>query len=114
MSERRLRDIKTQVLEQEMNFLCEELGDPGRYFPHLRSKGLLDDSDCQNIRSKVTARDKTQEMIEIVKKRVSTKEEHSFDVLVDAFKKQRVQAHIARGLQKAFSKAKVEAFRYEG
>jgi len=89
-----------------MDFLCEELGDPGRYFPYLRSKGMLDPQDCQTIRSKAAFKDQVQELIEILKARESNKGEHAFDVLVDALKKQRVQAHIGRTLQKALAKVK--------
>ena len=104
-----LKKLKDEVLESQIEFLCEELGDPGRYFPQLRSKGILDSSDCELIRSKVTVKEKVQELIEFVKGRQSNKGEHSFDVLVDALKKQRVQAHVARGLQKALAEAKEES-----
>ena len=108
-AEQKVKDLKNRVLEEQMGFLCEELGDPGRYFPHLRSKGVLDSMDCQSIRSKVTFQDKIQELVSVLKVRESNKGEHSFDVLVEAFKKQRVQAHIARCLQKALAKARKEA-----
>ena len=98
--------LKDKVLEKQIEFLCEELGDPGRYFPQLKSKGILNVSDCELIRSRVTCREKIQELVGLVKGRRSNKGEHSFDILVDALKKQRVQAHIARGLQKALAKAK--------
>lgn len=97
-----------------MGFLCEELGDPGRYFPYLRSKRMLDSMDCQSIRSQVTFKDQIQELIGILKSRRTSKGEHAFDVLVDALKKQRVQAHIARALQKALAKAKDETATVNG
>ena len=97
-----------------MGFLCEELGDPGRYFPYLRSKRMLDSTDCQSIRSQVTFKDQIQELIGILKSRKTSKGEHAFDVLVDALKKQRVQAHIARALQKALAKAKDETATVNG
>lgn len=104
-----LEKMKKNVLEDQMGFLCEELGDPGRYFPFFRSKKMLDSSDCQHIRSLSTFKDQIQELIERLKSRESNKGEGGFDVLVDALKKQRVQAHIARALQKALAKAKEEA-----
>ena len=104
-----LEKMKKNLLEDQMGFLCEELGDPGRYFPFFRSKKMLDSSDCQHIRSLSTFKDQIQELIERLKSRESNKGEGGFDVLVDALKKQRVQAHIARALQKALAKAKEEA-----
>lgn len=114
VSEQTLVTLKKQVLEDQMGFLCEELGDPGRYFPHLRSQHILEAGDCQVIRSKVTFKDKTQELIDMVKDRQSKKGEHAFDVLVEAFKKGRVQAHIARALQRALVKAKEDVIRPNG
>ena len=96
------------VLEEQMGFLCEELGDPKRYFPYLRSKGTLDNIDCQSIRAQTTFKEQVEEMISLLKGRQSRKGEHAFDVLVEALKQQRVQAHIARSLQKALAKARNE------
>ena len=101
-------DLKKMVLEDQMGFLCEELGDPKRYFPYLRSKGTLDSIDCQSIRSQATFKEQVEEMISVLKGRQSSKGEHAFDVLVEVLKQQRVQAHIARSLQKALTKAKEE------
>jgi hypothetical protein len=103
-----LDQVKQSVLEDQIGYLCEELGDPGRYFPHLRAKRLLDASDCQSIRAQVTFKDQVQLLIGLLKTRRSSKGESAFDVLVDALKKQRVQAHIARALQRALAKAKDE------
>lgn len=100
--------LKRSVLEDQMGFLCEELGDPGRYFPYLRSKRMLDSSDCQTIRSQATFREQVLKLVGILKCRESSKGEQAFDVLVDALKKQRVQAHIARTLQKALARASEE------
>lgn len=98
-----------------MSYLCEELGDPGRYFPYLRSKGVLDNGDCEMIRAEVTSQAKTEKFVEMISKgRQSGRGEHPFDVLVDALKKQRVQAHIARQLQKALAKLKSDKEREKG
>lgn len=106
--------LKKSVLEDQIGFLSEELGDPGRYFPYLRSKRMLDSSDCQLIRAQVTFKDQVQELIGLLNSRQSSKGEGAFDVLVDALKKQRVQAHIARALQKALAKAKEEGIMPNG
>jgi len=101
-----VNELKDSVLQSHTEFLLEELGDPGRYLPHLRSKGVLTLTDCQIIRSKETFRGKIESLVECLRGRLTSKNEHSFDILVDALKKQRVQAHIARGLQKALVKEK--------
>lgn len=69
---------------------------------------MLDSSDCQSIRAQITFKDQVQFLIGVLKSRETTKGEGAFDVLVEALKKQRVQAHIARALQKALAKAKEE------
>lgn len=107
-TKQKIKLLKKIVLEDQMGFLCEELGDPGRYFPYLRSKRMLDSMDCQSIRSQVTFKEQVQQLIGVLKGRQSSKGEHAFDVLVEALKKQRVQAHIARTLQKALAKAEEE------
>ena len=108
-------EMKSQVLTGQMNYLCEELGDPGRYFPYLRSKGVLDNEDCQRIRSEITSQAKTESFVETISRgRQSGRGEHPFDVLVDALKKQRVQAHIARQLQKALARIKSDKEKEKG
>ena len=44
-------------------------------------------------------------MIELIHKRHSEKDGHAMDVLMEALRKQRVQAHIARELQRALARA---------
>ena len=45
-------------------------------------------------------------MIELIHDRHSWKDEHAMDVLMKALRKQKVQAHIARELQRALAHAK--------
>ena len=45
-------------------------------------------------------------MIELIHKRHSEKDGHAMDVLMEALRKQRVQAHIARELHRALARAK--------
>ena len=47
-----------------------------------------------------------QELVQLIHKRRSDRNEHAMDVLMDALKKQKVQAHIARELQRALARAK--------
>lgn len=45
-------------------------------------------------------------MIELIRTRQSEKDGHAMDVLMEALRKQRVQAHIAGELQRALARAK--------
>ena len=96
--------VKTAVLNEEYSYLCNELGDPGRYFPHFRSKNLLDNKDCERIRSKATSSEKTELLLEIVMGREGPYSEHPLDILISELKKQRVQVHIARRLQRTLKR----------
>lgn len=108
LSEDQLKSLKAKVLAEQVHYLSEELGDPGRYFPFLKSKGLLDTEDCDRIRAKETSKERVDTFVELVHKRESSRGEPAFDVLVDALKRQKVQAHIARVLQRAFARRKGE------
>lgn len=96
--------LKTEVLKEEFMYLCDELGDPSRYFPHLRSKSLIDGKDCERIRSKVVSSEKTEELLNTLLSRKDAHGEHPLDVLISDLKKQRVQVHIARRLQRTLKK----------
>ena len=121
-----MNELKKQVLIDRVDYLSGEIGDPGRYFPALRAKGVLSPEDCEKIKAKVTSREKVKiipcsddevgryglyftlqvyEMIELIHKRHSEKDGHAMDVLMEALRKQRVQAHIARELQRALARA---------
>lgn len=111
LSEEQLNGLKETVLLEKIAYLCEELGDPGRYFPELRSKNVLNMTDTQLIKTKPTDRDKTEEFVTLISKRRGNNGQHGLDVFVDALKKQRVHAHVARTLLRAFNKKKAEAER---
>ena len=104
-----LNRLKESVLLEKMSYLCEELGDPGRYFPELRSKNVLNTVDTQLIKTKPTDREKTEEFVALISKRRSSHGQHGLDVFVEALKKQRVHAHVARSLLRALNKKKAEA-----
>lgn len=103
-----LNRLKESVLLEKIGYLCEELGDPGRYFPDLRSKNVLNTVDTQLIKTKSTDREKTEEFVTLISKRRSSHGQHGLDVFVDALKKQRVHAHVARTLLRALNKKKAE------
>jgi hypothetical protein len=101
-----MNELKGNVLIGRVDYLSAELGDPSRYFPALRAKGVLFPEDCEKIKAKVTASEKVYEMIELIHTRHSERDGHAMDVLMEALRKQRVQAHIARELQRALARAK--------
>ena len=101
-----LRELKSEVFYDQIGYLSGELGDPERYFPSLKAEGVLDETDCEIIRSKVTSREKVDAFVETVYKRESSTGEPAFDVFVELLLSQVVQAYIARALQQAFAKRK--------
>ena len=105
----KVNQLKESVLLEKMDYLCEELGNPGRYFPELRTKNVLNTTDTQFIKTKPTDREKLEEFITMISKRRSSHGQHGFDVFVEALRKQRVHAHVARTLLRALNKKKIEA-----
>lgn len=57
-----MNDLKGKVLISRMDYLSAELGDPGRYFPALRAKGVLSPEDCERIKAKVTSSEKVTQL----------------------------------------------------
>ena len=56
-----MNELKAKVLIGRIGYLSSELGDPARYFPALRAKGVLFTEDCEKIKAKVTASEKVRE-----------------------------------------------------
>ena len=106
MDDEGLRELKADVFYNQIGYLSDELGDPERYFPSLKARGILDETDCETIRSRVTSREKVDTFVEIVHKRESSTGDPALDVFVDLLLSQVVQAHIARALQQAFANRK--------
>ena len=111
LSEEKLRSLKESVLVEKMSWLCDEIGDPGRYFPELRSKRVLNVTDTQLVKSKATDREKIEEFVSLISKRSGDHGQHGLDIFIEALKKQRVHAHVARILVRALNKKKAEAER---
>ena len=44
LNERELKILKSEVFKEQLGYLSDELGDPGRYFPFLKSKVELSDA----------------------------------------------------------------------
>ena len=61
------QELKDQVLVEQTDFLCEELGDLGRYLPDLCSREILDPHDCQSIYGKVINKEKAIQLLSLVK-----------------------------------------------
>lgn len=104
-----LKTLKQEVFHDHIEFLSKELGDPKLYFPSLKARGVLDETDCEIIRSKVTSREKADTFVETVYNRESSTGEAAFDVFVKLLVEKEVQAHIATVLLKDFAKRKAEA-----
>lgn len=60
LTDKELNELKQQVLIDRLDYLSAELGDPGRYYPALRAKGVLSHEDCERIKAKVTSREKVK------------------------------------------------------
>lgn len=103
-SDEKVRSLKLQVLNEHRDFLCRELGDPARYLPYLRSKGVLDDNSADRIKSKATTSDKVAELVESLNQCGENYNGHPLDVLIEGIKRQKVQLHISRVLLKAANK----------
>ena len=80
--EQNLRILKFKVFYEHMDYLSEELGDPERYLPSLKARGVLDEMDCEIIRSKVTSRKKANVFVETVYERESSTGKPAFNVFV--------------------------------
>lgn len=108
----KLKLLKKQVLLDQVELLSDDMGSPERYFPQLRSAGLLDRYDCETIRHLVTTRDKVLKFVDMITEARQGREKRpSFDVLVEILNKEGVHASVARGLQRALAKAKDEELR---
>ena len=106
LSDDELRKIKRKVLAEQRDYLTVELGDPSRYLPFLRSRGVLEQSDCERIRAPVTSQDKVEELLTVLETKTNPRDRDAFDVFVEALRDKKVQVHIARTLNRSFVKAK--------
>lgn len=93
-----MKKLKKKVFNQQNKYLVETLGDPSRYFPYMVSADILNFSDKEHIRSKITSKEKAETFIDILMQR---EEASAFDEFVEALLEERVQSHIARRLQQA-------------
>ena len=51
LSEPELKILKSEVFWEQLGYLSDELGDPGRYFPFLKSKVYLCDFEPCSVMS---------------------------------------------------------------
>ena len=100
--------LKIAVLEETLDDVCDQLGDPGRYFASFKAKDLLSQADCEEIKSERTSIERARMLIEKVLKRRGRHNEHPFDVFVGALKRMRVHVHIVRILNKALAAKRAE------
>lgn len=93
-----MNKLKGKVLKQQYKYLVETLGDPSRYMPYMIADDILNLSDKEIIRSKITSKEKAETFIDMLMQR---EEASAFDEFVEALLEERVQSHIARKLQQA-------------
>ena len=109
LSETKVKQLKKQVLETQVQAFCEDMGNPERYFPQLRSAGVLDKDDCEVIRHEVTTKRKVEKFVDILcEGRQGRDGTPAFDVLVDVLNREGVHSSVARGMQKSLARAKEE------
>ena len=102
--ESKIKNIKVKVLVDQGDYLCKYLGDPSRYYPFLRAKGIIDAASVQKMNAKVTNSEKVQLLIDELLSHESRFQESPLDILVDGIYREGMQNHIARVLLKAFLK----------
>lgn len=108
ITEKELESLKHEVLSENIDEISSQLGDPGRYFATFKAKNLLDQSDCENIKSQATSIEKAMYFIDLINKRTGRNGEHSYDVFVAALKRMKVHVHIVRILNQALAKKRAE------
>ena len=104
-----MRRLKRRVLLEKCDYLVTELGDAVRYLPFLRSKGVVDQSDCERIRAQETCQAKVMMLVDVLESNTYSaraRDRDAFDVFVEALREKKVQVHIARELNRSFVKAK--------
>ena len=91
--------LKAIVLLSEISYLKENIINPRRYFPVLKTKRVLSDEQCENIKGQLTAECRVQRFIEYI-----SLEERGFDVFTEALVHQKVRAYVARYLRRKLDK----------
>lgn len=115
LGQSRVKALKKRVLQDQVDALTMDMGSPERYFPQLRSAGLLDKFDCEKIRHEVTGQDKVQKFVDILSEGRQGRDGRSaFDVLVDVLNREGVHSSVARGLQRELARAKEVEIRVMG
>lgn len=87
-------NLKGLVLINEQQYLGVHIKDPGQYFPDLVKRGILDTTECSDIREGRTMELQVQKFLEYI-----SREERGYDVFVQMLKRFRVNGHVARYLQ---------------
>ena len=94
-------ELKKKVLKSQLPYLIQNLGDPSRYIPYMIANDVLDQSDKERIRAKVTSKEKAELFIDLLREREGAS---AFDEFVQALLEERVQSHIARRLQEELAR----------
>lgn len=99
-----LRKIKQKVLVEQRDYLILELGDPSRYLPFLRNKGVLEHYECELICAPRTSGEKVKNLLTVLEAKARNTD--AFDVFVEALRDKKVHVHVARTLNRCLVKAK--------
>lgn len=83
--------MEAVVLLSEQKYLEKEIKDPGRYFPALIEKRVLNQAQCSDIRKQPNQLQKFLELLSV--------DQRGYGVFVQALRDQRVHAHVARYLK---------------
>eukprot|EP00117_Sycon_ciliatum_P017209 scpid23031/ scgid16304/ len=86
-------DLQKEALEFEREALVRDL-EPTEYFSYLRSKRVLDASDCEDIRSERTRKSKSERFLDVIACRGSA----GYTQFCKAVLERRVQAHLVKKL----------------
>ena len=108
ITEIELDELKKTVLLEKLDEICEQLGDPGRYFASFKAKDILNQTDCELIKAEKTSVERSYLLIEKISRRRGRRGEHPYDVFVGALKRMRVHVHIVRILNTALVAKRTE------
>lgn len=92
---------KKEVLEELHEVLVRDI-DPQRFFPHFRSKKLIDEDDQEEVMCEKTRRQKASYFLNLL----SRKGGNGFDELCEALLKSAGQLHLLGKLLNAFEEKK--------
>ena len=104
-----LATIHKSVLTIKCRMLLTENIEPDRFFPHLRAKQVLNESDADEIKAEKTRRDRASKFIDIL----SRKGSKAYNEFCKALLKDRSQLFIVKAMNEAVARQRSELEREE-